>query len=90
VIVAKMFRANGTRKNVVSVRFSDGEMKALAKGARKRGMSLSQFIRGVALADDAVPVVDFDELPDHAKDVLYGYSEGYKAAMGERRRLEEG
>lgn len=65
---------------MVSTRFSPEELAALQEAAQKYGLTISAFIRGVALADDAVPVVDFDDIPQYAKDVLYGYREGYHAA----------
>jgi hypothetical protein len=74
---------------MVSVRFSQAEYDAVVAGARELGLTMSQFLRGVALADDAVPAVDFDDIPQYAKDVLYGYSEGFRAGLGERRRLED-
>ena len=69
-----------------SIRLSSKELETIQEAANKQGVTVSTFIRQCALqvADDGAPFgIIFDDIPQYAKDVLYGYREGYNAAKAE-------
>lgn len=81
----------GTKRltTVMTVRFSPDELEAVQTQANELKLSLSEYVRSLVIDAD-VPFVNFDEIPQYAKDVLYGYNEGYRAALVETsRRAEE-
>jgi hypothetical protein len=78
-----------------SVRFTPTELETVQRAAAEMGMTVSSFVRHAAMQaatseDDAPFGIVLDDIPQYAKDVLYGYREGYNAAMATMARENEG